>query len=78
MSSFVIPIEDISIDVVNDALSVYQFDSGVAKHYFCKHCGIYPFHETMRAPGNYRLNLGCIDEVDAFSLPFEVFDGASL
>lgn len=78
MSSFVVPAGDTDIHVQHDALSVYQFDTGIARHYFCKHCGIYPFHETMRAPGNYRFNLGCIDEIDTFSLSFKVFDGASL
>ncbi len=78
MSSFVIPAGDANINILHDALSVYRFDTGIAKHYFCKSCGIYPFHETLRAPGNYRFNLGCIDEIDTFSLPAKIFDGASL
>jgi hypothetical protein len=32
----------------------------------------------MRKPGHYRINLGCVDGVDALTLPVEVFDGASL
>lgn len=60
------------------ALGCYQFGNKVAKHYFCKHCGIYTFHESMRAPGNYRVNLGCIDGMDAFSLPRTVFNGRDL
>jgi len=60
------------------ALGCYQFGNKVAKHYFCKHCGIYTFHESMRAPGNYRVNLGCIDDMDAFSLPRTVFNGRDL
>lgn len=56
-------------------LGLYQFGSGVAKHYFCKTCGIYTFHETIRAPGHYRVNLGCCDDIDVTALPFDVFDG---
>jgi len=59
-------------------LGLYQFGSKVAKHYFCKNCGIYTFHETMRVPGHFRFNLGCVDELDTFELNFEVFDGKSL
>ena len=66
------------IEVTGDNLATYEFGSRVAKHHFCKTCGIYPFHQTMRKPGHYRLNLGCVEELDATRLPFEVFDGASI
>ena len=66
---------DISIDAKPEDIGLYQFDSKVAKHYFCKHCGIYTHHETARYPGKFRVNLGCIDEVDPFALEFDVFDG---
>lgn len=56
-------------------LGLYQFGDQKAKHYFCKTCGIYPFHETLRAPGEYRVNLGCCDDIDVTALPFKVFDG---
>jgi hypothetical protein len=61
-----------------DTLAYYQFGSHVAKHYFCNNCGIYVFHETRRTPGEFRVNLTCIDEINTFDLPFNVFDGASL
>ena len=78
MSPFTLAPDEIDIQVKNDALGLYQFGAKVAKHFFCKNCGIYPFHETMRKPGHYRVNLGCIDEVDTFALDFDVFDGKSL
>ncbi|MGD8926227.1 MAG: hypothetical protein PVG20_05225 [Thioalkalispiraceae bacterium] len=39
------------------------------------HCGIYTQYETARYPGKYRVNLGCIDEIDALALDYHVFDG---
>jgi len=78
MSPFVIALEDIKQTIKNDSLSAYQFGSNVAKHYFCKKCGIYTFHETMRMPGQCRVNLGCLEDVDIFSLETSVFDGAAL
>ena len=78
MSPFIVAPEEISISVKDDALASYSFGGQVAKHHFCKKCGIYPFHQTVRKPGHYRLNLGCIDGVDLSSLPCELFDGASI
>lgn len=59
-------------------LSVYQFNTGVARHFFCKRCGIYPFHQTRRDPKLWRVNLGCIDGLDAYAMESSVFDGAAL
>jgi len=61
-----------------DALTMYQFNTRVAKHYFCKHCGIYPFHQTRKDPLLWRVNIGCLEGVDPYALEAEVADGASL
>ncbi|MCZ6501657.1 MAG: GFA family protein [Gammaproteobacteria bacterium] len=58
-----------------DSLSVYRFAPEMVNHYFCKRCGIYPFHDGVENPGIYRVNLGCVDEIDTWSLPIKVFDG---
>jgi len=31
-------------------LSLYQFNTRIAKHYFCKVCGIYTFHHPPKLP----------------------------
>ncbi|MBN3787797.1 GFA family protein [Burkholderia sp. Ac-20353] len=60
------------------ALTLYQFNTRVARHYFCKHCGIHPFHQTRKDQALWRVNLGCIDGVDPYALDATVADGASL
>ena len=77
MTEFTVPPENFKVHVEGDALSTYQFGSKVAKHNFCKNCGIYTHHETRVNPGHYRLNIGCIEGIDVNSLPSEVHDGAS-
>jgi len=78
MSDFTLQPDQLDIKVEGDNLGLYQFDSNIAKHYFCKTCGIYPFHETLRKPGHYRVNLGCIDEIDTNTLNIAKFDGKSI
>ncbi len=78
MSGFLLRDDELQVEIKNDSLQTYQFGSKVAKHHFCKVCGIYTFHETFRVPGSYRVNLGCIDGVDVLDLDYELFDGASL
>ena len=47
-----------------DALTLYQFNTSIARHYFCKTCGIYPFHRPRIAPDSYTVNVNCLDDVD--------------
>jgi hypothetical protein len=78
MSEFVVAPDELVIEDANNRLETYAFGQLVAKHHFCRQCGIYPFHQTLRKPGHYRINLGCVEGLDALALPVEVFDGASL
>jgi len=78
MTPETIPEERLNIVANDDALGLYQFGARTAKHYFCKICGIYTFHETARARGHYRVNLGCIDDLDSSDFEVDVFDGKHL
>lgn len=78
MSTELIPLEQLKIDANPDDIGLYQFDTGIAKHYFCKICGIYTHNETLRAPGNCRVNLGCIGDLVDDELEVVVFDGKTL
>jgi hypothetical protein len=78
LMSPVFPAADLKILQGEDALTLYQFNTHVAKHYFCRHCGIYPFHQTRRDPLLWRVNIGCLEGVDPYTLEAGVADGASL
>ncbi len=58
-----------------DLLSIYHWGDKDVNHYFCKQCGIYPFHDTIYDPGHYRINLCCIDNIDVRHLSIIEFDG---
>ncbi|MDS4019544.1 MAG: GFA family protein [Candidatus Competibacter sp.] len=78
MSPEPIPADRLKIEAREDVLGLYQFGARTAKHYFCKTCGIYTFHETSRKTGHFRVNLGCVEGVDPFSLETDVLDGKHL
>lgn len=69
-----------------ESLAVYQFGDKAMYHYFCKTCGICPFSVVANLPDGYpgrakigdrRVNLGCIDGLNALELEITVIDGRS-
>ena len=57
-----------------DNLSMYQFNTMIAKHFFCKICGIYTHHYRRSDPNGAAVNIGCIDEIDPFEYDSEFID----
>lgn len=60
-----------------DSLSTYTFNTGTAKHHFCRHCGIHSFYRPRSHPTGYDVNLRCLDgdQIDRFEI--RSFDGAN-
>ena len=46
----------------------YEFNTKVAKHYFCKVCGIYTHHRKRSDPSVFGYNVACLEGVDALAL----------
>ncbi len=59
-----VPLSGIKVVKGRDVLSLYQFDTKEAKHYFCSVCGIYTHHQRRSNPEQYGINLGCLDGVN--------------
>ncbi|MGH8221557.1 MAG: GFA family protein, partial [Woeseiaceae bacterium] len=58
-----------------DELGLYQFNTGVAKHLFCRHCGIKSFYVPRSNPDGYSVNARCVDPGTVASMKVEPFDG---
>ena len=58
-----------------DALATYRFNTGVAKHSFCRHCGVHPFYVPRSDPDKIDVNVRCLDDVDLAGVAVAPFDG---
>lgn len=71
------PDSGLRITAGESELTLYQFKTMTAKHYFCRHCGIHPFSRPRLDPNRWAVNVRCIDDVDLSALPVRQFDGAN-
>ena len=73
-----VPVQKLKVVAGEDQLSLYQWNKMIARHYFCKRCGIYTHHQRRSNPAEFGFNVACIEGVDPFDLEdIRVGDGAS-
>lgn len=69
---------DIHVHAGEEALTLYRFNSGEARHYFCAKCGIYTFHQRRSVPTQYGVNAACIEGLSPFDFAeLPVLEGRS-
>ena len=69
----IVPAEHFTLTQGAEDLTHYRFNSGVAKHSFCRVCGIKPFYVPRSNPNGFSVNARCLDVGNPF--PVEPFDG---
>ena len=57
-----------------EALATYTFNTGTAKHLFCRYCGIKSFYVPRSHPDGISVNLRCLAETPP-EVTLEPFDG---
>ena len=60
-----------------DSLTTYTFNTGVAQHHFCRHCGVKSFYVPRSHPDGISVNVNCLDEGTIASITETPFDGAN-
>lgn len=71
-------LEDFQLTAGAELLTLYQFHTRVAKHYFCSRCGIYTHHQRRSSPQQYGINAACLEGVSPFDFAeVPVNDGTS-
>lgn len=58
-----------------DALTEYRFNTRVARHTFCKVCGVKPFYTPRSNPDGVAVNVHCLDPATVEKIRVEPFDG---
>ena len=53
----------------------YRFGTGVARHLFCRHCGVKSFYVPRSHPDGYSVNARCLDPATIGSMNVRPFDG---
>ena len=71
----IVPPERFELVSGEDNLATYTFNTGAAKHTFCKTCGIHPFYVPRSDPDKIDVNVRCLDDVDLEALTIHSFDG---
>ncbi len=71
----IVPPERFELLCGADDIATYQFNTGTARHTFCRHCGIHSFYVPRSDPDKVSVNARCLDGVDPASLAPRRFDG---
>lgn len=69
-----VPLSKFSLLSGEDSITTYVFNTGVAKHTFCKACGIKPFYTPRSNPDGIGINVNCLDTKPEF-VNITNFDG---
>lgn len=59
-------------------LTLYQWNTRRAKHYFCRRCGIYVFHRKRSVPDHFGVNVFCLEHFDVASVPVRATEGLNM
>ncbi|PZX14820.1 GFA family protein [Celeribacter halophilus] len=61
-----------------ETLTLYEFNTKTAKHYFCPVCGIYTHHQRRSNPTQIGINVACLAGVSPFDFAeVVVYDGVN-
>lgn len=58
-----------------ESLTEYTFNTGVARHLFCRRCGVKSFYVPRSNPDGYSVNVRCLEPATIEAVDLEPFDG---
>ncbi|WP_017715077.1 GFA family protein [Kamptonema formosum] len=73
----IVPAERFTLLQGEDVLATYTFNTGTAKHRFCRICGIHAFYRPRSHPDGYSVNVRCLDGDQLSRFRITPFDGAN-
>ncbi|MFI5317209.1 MAG: GFA family protein, partial [Myxococcota bacterium] len=75
MLHLIVPPERFELLRGGELLSTYTFNTRVAKHRFCRVCGIHPFYTPRSDPDKVDVNIRCLDGDAWRRFALTAFDG---
>jgi hypothetical protein len=72
----IVPLGSFRLLSGENSLHTYRFNTGVAQHTFCKHCGIKSFYTPRSNPDGIDVNVHCLDTPPVV-LNITEFDGTN-
>jgi hypothetical protein len=71
----IVPADRFHLLAGHNELTTYTFNTGVAQHHFCRHCGVKSFYVPRSHPDGVSVNARCLDGVSIESMTVLPFDG---
>jgi hypothetical protein len=71
----IVPRDRFRLTSGEDALTTYTFNTGTARHLFCRKCGIKSFYVPRSHPDGISVNARCIDSDTVTGMTIEAIDG---
>ncbi|XP_077449342.1 centromere protein V [Stigmatopora argus] len=72
---FIVPKSNFTLVQGDDHLTTYTFNTHIAKHTFCKKCGVQSFYTPRSNPDGYGVAPHCLDPGTVKSITVETFLG---
>ena len=73
----IVPKERFSLLSGRADLTTYRFNTHVAQHHFCAHCGVKSFYVPRSSPDGVSVNVRCITGDTIRSMSITPFDGSN-
>jgi len=71
----IVPKSSFKLLTGQESITTYTFNTAVAKHTFCKSCGVKAFYTPRSNPDGYSINVRCLDQSTFSKINYENFDG---
>ncbi|MGY3560276.1 hypothetical protein ACVWXP_003545 [Bradyrhizobium sp. USDA 4463] len=67
--------DKLHIECGEECLTMYQFNKNIARHTFCRVCGVKPFYRPRSNPSGFSINIRCLDRKTIEHIRITEFDG---
>ena len=79
-NALMVKVHETSFELLSGAenLAEYRFHTMTARHFFCRTCGIYPFHRKRVTPDYVGINVFCLEDFNPEGIPVRATVGKGM